>query len=359
MYLNILDDVRVKFHGKSTDIIEHIEKDYGIFEVDGDEIEKIDIDVQFVEEESSEEDSVHIREPVAYDEQGVFFHPSGSWSVMRVDFDEIGNGTCHVTCDVGFNRFLLGKLFEHLVHFYLLDNGGALCHSSAFEYEGEVFVCPAWRSVGKTNLLLSLLEDGANYIADDLCVVREDGTVNSLPKRLNILHYNFKEYPHLLDETSQEFQGLWEFVQRARSGEFGLSDDEIQTLTSQARMRISPYDAFDQDPDLSRQPVDQFCLLRRVNSEDVPVSRTPINSEELAHRMYATMEFEMSYTLLGYRAHKAQFGRVNPLLEEAKEKHLSIYQSATGDIKSLHKIYVPSQNQAKNVKRELESILHD
>lgn len=359
MYLNILGDVTVKFHGKRTDIIQHIKRDYGIFEVEGEEIEEIDIDVQFVEEVSSEEESIHIREPVAYDEQGVFFHPSGSWSVLRIDFDAIGNGTCHVTCDVGFNRYLLGKLFEHLVHFHLLDEGGALCHSSAFEYEGEVFVCPAWRSVGKTNLLLSLLEDGARYIADDLCVIRNDGTVNALPKRLNLLHYNFKEYPHLLDETSQEFQGLWEFVQRARSGEFGLSDEEIQTLTSQARMRISPYEAFDQEPDVSKQPIDQFCLLRKVNSAEIPVSRTPINAEELAYRMHATMEFEMSYTHLGYRAHKAQFGRVNTFLEQAKEKHLSIYQSATADAKDLHKIYTPSQNQARNVKREITSMLHD
>ncbi len=359
MYLNILDDVTVKFHGKNTDIINHIEKDYGIFEVKGDEIDEIDIDVQFVEEVSSEKDSVHIREPVAYDEQGVFFHPSGTWSVMRVDFDAIGNGTCQVTCDVGFNRYLLGKLFEHLIHFYLLDNGGALCHSTAFKYDGRVIICPAWRNVGKTNLLLSLLEDGAQYIADDLCVVRDDGTVNSLPKRLNLLHYNFTEYPHLLDETSQEFQGLWEFVQRARSGEFGLDEDEIQTLTSQARMRISPYEAFDQEPDLSRHPVNHFCLLRKVNSQNVPVSRTPINAEELVQRMYATMEFEMSYTLLGYRTHKAQFGRVNSFLEQAKESHLSIYRNAIAETKDLQKVYVPSQNQAKNVKREIESILND
>jgi len=124
-------------------------------------------------------------------------------------------------------------------------------------------------------------------------------------------------------------------------------------------MRISPYDAFDQDPNLSRQPVDQFCLLRKVNSENVPVSRTPINAEELAHRMYATMEFEMSYTLLGYRTHKAQFGRVNPFLETAKEKHLSIYQNITADTEGLHQVYVPSQNHAQNIKAELEAILND
>lgn len=359
MYLNILDDVTVKLHGKNTDIIQYIEKEYGAFEVDKGAAEGIDIDVQFVEEVSSKGESVHIREPVAYDEQGVFFHPSGSWSVLRIDFDTIGNGTCQVTCDVGFNRYLLGKLFEHLVHLYLLDEGGALCHSAAFEYEGEVFVCPAWRDVGKTNLLLSLLEDGAKYIADDLCVVREDGTVNSLPKRLNLLHYNFEEYPHLLDETSQEFQGLWEFVQRARSGEFGLSDEEVDILTSQARMRISPYEAFDQSPILEKLPIDRFCLLRKVNGKDVPVSRTPIDAEELAHRMYATMEFETSYLLLGYRAHKAQFGRVNSFLERAKERHLSIYKNAIECGSDLNKIYVPSQNQAKNVKREIESLLND
>ncbi len=347
----------MKFHGDNTNIVDHIEKDYHPFKVDKEDIEDIDIDVQFVEEKSSEAESVHVREPVAYDEKGVFFHPSGSWSVMRVDFDAIGNGTCRVTCDVGFNRYLLGKLFDHLVHFYLLDNDAALCHSTAFKYDGSVFVCPAWRNVGKTNLLLTLLEDGAEYIADDLCVLKKDGTVKSLPKRLNLLHYNFQEYPNLLDETSQEFQGLWEFVQRARSGEFGLSDDEIDTLTSQARMRISPYEAFDQEPTVESQKIDNFCLLRKVSGENVPVTRSTIDPEELANRMYATMEFEMSYTLLGYRTHKAQFGRVNSYLEEAKSKHMDIYTEAVTSVPSLSKVYVPSQSQAKNIKREVESII--
>ncbi|WP_123538102.1 hypothetical protein [Halosimplex salinum] len=357
MYLDIFGDVVLRFHGKNTDTVQHVRKDYQPFEVDGESVDHIDIDVQFVEETSSEEESVHIRDPVAYDGQGVFFHPSGSWSVMRIDFDAIGNGTCRVTCDVNFNRYLMAKLVDHLIHLSLLKEGAAFCHSAAFEHEGDVVVCPAWRDVGKTNLLLSVLDDGADYIADDLCIVRRDGTVHSLPKRLNLLHYNFKEYPHLLNETSQEFQGLWDFVERARSGEFGLDDDEIATLTSQARMRVSPYEAFDLEPNVEPRPIDRLCLLRRVNPDDCPVTHAPVDGQELAHRMYATMEFEMSYLLLGYRAHKAQVGSVNEYLERAKQRHLEVYEEAIDSVSDLLKLNVPSQNHAKDVQREIETLI--
>jgi len=195
MHLSVLDDVNLHFHGKSTDILNHIKEDYGLFEIDANKVDQIDISVEFVREEYNNNKSVHIRDPVAYDERGVFFHPSGSRSVLRVDFDALGVGKCKITCDVNFNRYLMGKLIEHLVHLYLLKQGAALCHCSAFKYRGEVILCPAWRNVGKTNLLLSLLDRGAQYIADDLCVIRSSGAAQSLPKRLNLLHYNFKRYP--------------------------------------------------------------------------------------------------------------------------------------------------------------------
>lgn len=359
MYLSVLDDVKLHFHGKPTDILNHIKEDYGYFETDGSKVDEVDISVEFVQEESSKNQSVHIRDPIAYDERGVFFHPSGSWSVLRIDFEAVGVGTCKVTCDVNFNRYLMGKLIEHLIHFYLLKREAAICHCSAFKYRGEVIVCPAWRNVGKTNLLLSLLNRGAQYIADDILVIRSDGSIHSLPKRLNLLHYNFKEHPQLLAETSQEFQGLWEFVQRARSGEFGLSDEEIETLTSQARMRVSPFQSFNQTPDTAPQPIDRFCLLQKVANEAYPVSRSPIGKDELAHRMLETMWFEMSYLLLGYQTHKAQLGQVNPYMENAKQKHLKIYKGSVDAVEGLYKLHVPSQNRVKELENEIDAIIDD
>jgi hypothetical protein len=75
--------------------------------------------------------------------------------------------------------------------------------------------------------------------------------------------------------------------------------------------------------------------------------------------MYATMEFEMSYTYLGYRAHKAQFGRVNEFLENAKENHIEIYRNATNAVYNCRKIYIPSQSHAKNIKENIFPIDDD
>jgi hypothetical protein len=238
----------------------------------------------------------------------------------------------------------------------LLDEGAALCHCSAVKHDGRVVIFPAWRDVGKTNLLLTFLPDGAQYIADDLCIVTDDGTVYSLPKRLNLLHYNFQEYPSLLEKTPQEFQQLMEFVERARSGEFDLDEDAIQTLTNQARMRISPYRIFDQQPTVNVQQIDDFFLLRRKADETDLIECSPLDPTELAHRMYATMEFEMYYFLLGYQVHKAQMGEINPCLEEAKAKHLDVYKHAISAANA-YTVTVPSQNRSKEAKSRVEATM--
>jgi len=152
---------------------------------------------------------------------------------------------------------------------------------------------------------------------------------------------------------------LWQFVQRARSGEFGLSDEEIETLTSQARMRISPFQAFDQTPDVGQQPINKFCLLQKTVNNACSVSRSSIGRDELVHRMLETMRFEMSYTLLGYQAHKAQVGSINPYLESARRLHLDVYKKSVDAAEGLYKLPVPSQNRAGELVDEIIAIVDD
>jgi hypothetical protein len=362
MYLDILGLVELEVRGESETLRNYLSHEYGVFEVDKAANSNSDIIIDLVDDVSTEERSVHVRGPVAYDDKGVFLHhnlPGDiEYNAFRIDFDAIGHKTCSVTCDREFNAHFFSIIVDYLIHFHLLQHDATYCHSCAFEYEGNVIVCPAWRQVGKTNLLLSFLDSDVSYIADDWCVLHKDGTVSALPKRLNLLYYNFKQYPELLENTPDEFESLVQFVNRAKSGEVDLNRDVIDTLTDQARMRISPYSLFDSVANV-RQPVDHLFLLRKTNSTRDSVELDTVPREQFPYQKQSILEFEQSYFHIAYNVHKAQTGNVNPYLERSKEKTLEILQSVAEETPNLHELTVPSQRASNDLKQIIEDTVAD
>lgn len=362
MYLDILGLVELEVRGEGETLRNYLSHEYGVFEVDGPADREPDIIINLVKDISSKERSVHIRGPVAYDNKGVFLHHNlpgdVEYNAFRIDFDAIGHETCSVTCDREFNSHFFAIIVDYLIHFHLLQYDATYCHSCAFEYKGNVIVCPAWRQVGKTNLLLSFLDDNVSYIADDWCVLHKDGTVSALPKRLNLLYYNFKQYPKLLEKTPSEFESLVQFINRTKSGEIDLNKNVIDTLTDQARMRISPYNLFTSVAN-GKQPIDHLFLLRRTNSADDVVEREAVSPERFPYRKQSILEFEQSYFHIAYKVHKARTGDVNPYLEQSKEKTLEILQSVAEETPHLHELTAPSQRASNDLKRTIKDTVAD
>ena len=363
MYLDILGKVTVEVRGDGSTLRNYLRHEYAIFEVQ-DPDDDPDLVINLVDDVASEAETVHVRGPVSYDDDGVYLQhrlpgEEPEYNAFRIDFDALGHEPCHVTCDSEFNPHFFGIIVDYLIHFCLLQYGSTYCHSCAFEYNGTVIVCPAWRQVGKTNLLLSFLSEDVTYIADDWCVLNEDGTVNALPKRLNLLYYNFKQYPELLKETPDEFQALVDFVNRANAGEFDLNQDAIDTLSNQARMRISPYDLFSDVGDGEPKPVDYFFFLRRDPTGDRPVTQQDLSTETFSYRKQSILEFEQSYFNIAYRVYKAQTGNVNPYLENAKRRTLDILDRIADKTPEFYELTAPSQRDSEDMKKRILETVDD
>lgn len=362
MYIDILDLVEIEVRGEGEMLRNYLSHEYGVFEVDEQTDREPDIVINLVNDVSSEERSVQVRGPVAYDNKGVFLHhnlPGGvEYNAFRIDFDAIGHKTCSVTCDREFNSHFFAIIVDYLIHFHLLQYDTTYCHSCAFEYEGNVIVCPAWRQVGKTNLLLSFLDEDVSYIADDWCVLHKDGTVSALPKRLNLLYYNFKQYPELLDNTPDEFESLVQFVNRAKSGDIDLNNNVIDTLTDQARMRISPYNLFNRVAN-GEQRINHLFLLRRTNLTEDSVELDTISPEQFPYRKQSILEFEQSYFHIAYNVYKARTGNVNPYLENYKDKTLEILQSVAEETPHMHELTAPSQRASDELKEIIKDTVAD
>jgi hypothetical protein len=348
MHLNILDLVNVRLEGKPSSITNYVRHEYGLFEVQKPSSGKPEIIIEFLEDVSSTYQSVHVRSPVSYDDHGVFLHDP-QYHVVRIDFDVLGQSNWRVTCDVNFNPHFFAIIMEYLIHFTLLKKDAVLCHSSAFQVDSKVVLCPAWRNVGKTNVLLSFLMTGAQYIADDWSVVLRTGLVHSLPKRLNLLYYNFAEYPELLRSLPEQFAALVDFVKRAKLSEYDLNHEIIETLTNQARMRVSVDDLFNQTFNTEPIPIDYVFLLKRNKNINDSVKTSRIELDALVHSVYSILEFEQSHFQTAYLAHKAITGRANPFLEQAKSITLNILSEAFKRVPQLYQITVPSQHKSKDV----------
>ena len=356
MYLNFLDLVHIEAGNTSNHIVEFLKHEYGLFEDQGPSAEA-NITIEFVDDVLDIDRSVQVRAPVGYDDRGVLLYDTNN-HVARIDFEAIGYSPCRVTCDSNFNPYFFSIIIEYLVHFNMLLKNAVFCHCSAFEMDGRVVLCPAWRNVGKTNVLLAALLAGAQYISDDWGALFRDGTIRSLPKRLNLLYYNFDAYPELLKQSPPKHEALVDFIRRAKKGDYGLDDDTISRLSAQARMRVSPYDAFNQSYDTKPFPIDYVFHLCRRSNVDGPARIAELECGALVHILNSILEFEQSYFHLAYLVHKAQTGMVNPFLEQAKTTSLQIMLDTFKQVAHIYQISISSQHQSQETYRLIMSKIH-
>lgn len=81
-------------------------------------------------------------------------------------------------------------LIEFEVRKRLVEEGKVLIHASGVETDGETLLFPAWRHAGKTNTMLTLLDDGADYLSDDRVWADPKGTVEGYPLPINVMSWN-------------------------------------------------------------------------------------------------------------------------------------------------------------------------
>lgn len=102
------------------------------------------------------------------------------------------------TCD----PFFVFNVVEILLRGVVVATGICFMHASGVRLNDQAYVFPGWGGTGKTNLLLQLLNKGAEYMADDLIIFDRDGSVYPYPKPLNLLDYNFRANSKILNPAA-------------------------------------------------------------------------------------------------------------------------------------------------------------
>jgi len=91
-------------------------------------------------------------------------------------------------------------LLENIIRDILTEEGFHMVHCSCLEKDGKIFFFPAFYNTGKTTMILHMLDNGYNFLADDRVLVHESGVVHHYAIPINLLSYNLKKYPGVVKE---------------------------------------------------------------------------------------------------------------------------------------------------------------
>ncbi len=305
------------------------------------------------------EHCVSVGSPVGYDAYGVFwFDPNHE--MARIDFENFETGTTALTVSSRFNTHFLYILVLYLISFKVIRHGGVFCHAAAVHYRGKTLLIPAWRHVGKTNLLLSFVEDGGELIADDGVLLFDNGEILSYSKRVHLLYFNLTAYPHLFQKIEPSIRALMGFVENARAGIYGISQETIELFQKLIRARLTNSSISGTEHKPKRYCCDVVIHLNQnLGEPEDGVSLAPMHLGMLATKTTQSTLFELSHFLTAYHAYALTQGKRVSLLEKSSERINNIFSKGFSKAKGLFELTFNRHFNAKETKRLVDECLNE
>lgn len=91
------------------------------------------------------------------------------------------------SCEIAFFTI------EMLIRMYAPKYGIIFMHTAAFKYNNQVLTINAFGGVGKTEVMLKALEQGAEFLSDDFAIYNRDGQVFPYSKRIYLCEYPYDD----------------------------------------------------------------------------------------------------------------------------------------------------------------------
>lgn len=182
----------------------------------------------------------------------------------------------HILVAPDIDHYFVAYVVEFLLRKRLSEEGYGLVHASGVKMGDSVLLFQAWRYTGKTNTLMTLLRNGADYLSDDRLWVNQDGTVLGYPVPINMMPSNIESYPGLSAMSREEKFRSW-------------AADEIYDRLNQRKSIVHKGLSFATkqfiEPNLGRQLVDLDQLIPgtefvpEAEVTDIVTLRTTLKSD--------------------------------------------------------------------------------
>ncbi len=359
MLFNLNNKIKIKIVRPPSRFQNFLEQELNFLSLDDSEDHNdLDVLIEFEDGLQVTEHAVLHKAPVGYDNQGVFwFDPNHQ--IARINFSNFDNGITTLKVSSDFNTHFFYILILYLISFKSLRNGGVFCHASAVKYKGKTIIFPAWRHVGKTNLMLELLKAGAELISDDGIIYYENGEIIAFSKRLHLLYFNFISNPDLLESVDGHTTKLIDFVDKARRGHYELSDQSIEEVQKLIRVRLpnSSITKGEFKPEISK--CDLIIHLNKNLSKKN--SHSHLNFIDLEHLVVKTTEsclFELDHFIEAYKIASLTEGKVSEIMDNNSKKIRKITSKAFSNAEAYLELnftnYLDSSYAKKLVDRYLD-----
>lgn len=266
-----------------------------------------DRDPDVVIEETTEE----VDPDVVLGDPDDYYGWTGERFVVRNDEDymAVEPGWTRMEVTPGFEPFFSIYPVEFEIRKRMVERDRALMHASGVRLDGETTLFPAWRSAGKTNTLLSLLREGADFLSDDRLWAGADGSVLGYPLGVNFHPRNADsfseievEYDDLKDRIRHE---VHEFIDERFDTSGSLPETGIAYVN---RIYLGDNNRRDFTDIESLFPAAEFVEESTVDNvvflEAAPnattVSTEPISTDEALAAVTAISNFEWDGRLREY-----------------------------------------------------------
>ena len=275
------------------------------------------------------------KSPLGNDERGFYWFDFNKRK-CRASFHNFSTSKFEVSVDKSFNPNFLYKIIEYIIGARSINKGGVFCHSSAVKYKDKVYLFPAWRHVGKTNILLEFLRRGAEIIADDGVILFQDGTFLPYSNRIHLLYYNLTTHPNLLDKIDESNLRLMKFLECSEGNDYKFQKNTISRLKELIRIRL-PLElvtGVKYEADLIK--ADAIIHLTRLLDDNLSGFKVKsITSDKLSDMVSQASLFETSYFNDGYILDSVVNGSFDPTLQSSKEIVKKYLYNASKNIKIL------------------------
>lgn len=358
MKLNICSDAIVHVEGQPSVITEYLGAEYAAAAAPDADDSPVGIHIELVDDQSDPEHSKSYGQRVGRDGYGVFLH-DGHHRCFRLDFASLSGETWHATCDWDFDPLAFDHVILQMIQLRILCRGKCLLPAAAFERHGRSVLVPASRKAGKTNLLLSFVSQGAQFIADDRVVLDRDGRIQGLGKRLRITYRNLEAFPDLASRLPEPTASLVNLLGFARCGEVELNAAVVEQLEDSVHAQISPADFLGQQPDMRPSQLDALLLLDRRPWDKGVVKTEPADERSLVGSLTALWEQEIQDLLLAYAAYREQTGQRAEVLDAWRPACEAIIHDALRHCGQSCKALIPAHYAAGSPPQVICALLDD
>ena len=257
---------------------------------------------------------------------------------VRVPLDRLGADDVELVVQRGTPGI---PLLLPIINLLLLEHGIVALHAAAVRVRGRGVLITGWSKGGKTELLLGLAEQGAQYVGDEWVYIDPArGRMLGLPEPMRVWDWHLEQRPDLRRRLPSGVRARLRATAIAAGGPSHATPSlrlpsglrRAQALARrQLSVRLPPEEVFGPGGTCADAPIDRVVLV--VTRDDPAVTVSEIHGAEVADRMVASLEQERADLLEADRAYRYAFpGRGNPRLATASARERTLLHQALSSV---------------------------